>query len=148
MRKLQILRSLSQENFESHEDGINLLKYLQLYDNTLPPVYFCNALRRYSPSIGPALWGLFPVLIQACVAVLLIILEFHFIEIPLLGRKFQLSSCCPARYSSHAQDYLTDMMGCFENYIVRGNAEFLRIPDYCEALVSIAQRCALEHQEK
>jgi hypothetical protein len=37
-------------------------------------------------------------------------------------------------------DYLTDMMGCFENYIARGTTEFLRVPNYCEALVSIARK--------
>ena len=41
------------------------------------------------------------------------------------------------RYASHAEDYLTDMMCCFENYIVRGTAEFLRLPDYRDAFVTI-----------
>jgi hypothetical protein len=46
------------------------------------------------------------------------------------------------RYSTHAMDYLTDMMGCFENYIARGTAEFLRVPNYCHSLVEIARRLA------
>jgi hypothetical protein len=46
---VQILRSLTADNFESHEDGIQVLKYLL----------------HYSPVISPALWSLFPVLIQA-----------------------------------------------------------------------------------
>jgi hypothetical protein len=45
-------------------------------------------------------------------------------------------------YSTHAMDYLTDFMGCFENYIARGTAEFTRVPDYCNALVAIARKCA------
>ena len=47
-------------------------------------------------------------------------------------------------YSTHAQDYLTDFMGCFENYIARDTAEFTRVPDYCNALVAIARKCARE----
>ncbi len=141
------MQSLRQDNFESHDDGINLLKYLQLYVKHLPPLYLCNILCRYGPSIGPALWGMFPVLIQACVSILCFFLESHPIVIPQLDRNFQLLSSCPSRYSSHAQDYLTDMMGCFENFIARGTAEFLRVPDYCEALVSIAQRCVFEQNE-
>jgi hypothetical protein len=45
----QILRSLSKGHFESHEDGLNVLNYLL----------------HYSPVISPALWSLFPVLIEA-----------------------------------------------------------------------------------
>lgn len=47
----QITRSLDSNNFESHEDGIQVLKYLL----------------HYSPVISPAAWGMFPVLVQACV---------------------------------------------------------------------------------
>ncbi len=54
---------------------------------------------------------------------------------------------CLVRYSSHAEDYLTDMMGCFENFMVRGTAEFLRIPDYCDALVAIARRLVNERSQ-
>jgi hypothetical protein len=46
---LQIVRSLSQDNFESHEDGINILKYLL----------------HYSPVITQDLWSLYALLIQA-----------------------------------------------------------------------------------
>ncbi len=47
----QIFRSLDSNNFESHEDGIQVLKYIL----------------HYSPVISPAAWGMFSVLVQACV---------------------------------------------------------------------------------
>ena len=36
------------------------------------------------------------------------------------------------------------MMCCFENYIVRGTAEFVRVPNYRDALVTIARRLLCE----